>query len=301
MDDGGEQRGFRAMPGHSRARVWLWLLLIVVGGLTALYIHLHPYFRQRAAVRAIRAAGGEVELRGDVCANFLQSSWQWFVESIFGDRFLWRIYEAKIKTDESMQALRGINSLVVVWLDGQGISDRALDCLDLCPQIEGIAIQDTCITLDGLDRLKPLQKLRAMLLNGGNVNDQWLERLANNGVFQQLSSLQLTGCGIGDDSLRALQMSPVLEDLLLINTGVTDAGLKHIKEKSKIYNLDLEGTLITDGGLEILVDMKGLKNLNVSNTKVMREGVEKFCKTRPDCNVYSGYPDEPAAETLNLR
>jgi hypothetical protein len=41
------------------ARVWLWLLLAVGGGMSALYVHLHPYFRQRAAVRAIRAAGGD--------------------------------------------------------------------------------------------------------------------------------------------------------------------------------------------------------------------------------------------------
>jgi hypothetical protein len=266
MDDAGEHRGLRLLLGHAHARIWLWPLVIVVIVLLALYAHLHPYFRQRAAVRAIEAAGGRVNviLFPHEKNNMLLSPWNGLVKRIFGNQFYSWVADVTIKTDASMQSIGDLKYLLRLELVGNEISDKALECLESCPQIKGIQISDTRITVAGLKRLK-LRDLTELSLEGKEVDDQWLAELANNGVLRQLHKM------------------------VLYNSSITDKGLSHLKESDQLYSLSIYNASITDIGLEILVEVKELTRISIRNTKVTSDGVKKFHQARPDCRIVLDY------------
>ena len=78
-------------------------------------------------------------------------------------------------------------------------------------------------------------------------------------------------------------------DLLALNIadcGLTDSDVKELCKSETIEHLCLNENQITDDTIEHFEQMKNLKKLEIWWTNISKEGVERFRKNRPDCEVF---------------
>ena len=148
------------------------------------------------------------------------------------------------------------------WLEEHGDSSRA----------EFIRLQCELAELHKTWKLPAAQSRRRNALTKREQKllaahqSRWLEPLASiadridEAEFERgfLKKLRLTGIGVRDDHLAALQSVPELEDLGLDESGVTDTGMVHLKALLRLSHLTLSGTQVTVAGLKPL---RGLKHL----------------------------------------
>ncbi len=112
-----------------------------------------------------------------------------------------------------------------------------------------------------------------------------------------IRGLTFTGCGIGDDAVRALCALPKLERLwldgsaitdavlpdiarvpalnwlVLDNTGIGDAGVAALSGHARLHHLSLRGTEVGDACAPHIVSLACLSHLDVTGSAVTRDGV----------------------------
>jgi hypothetical protein len=120
MDDASEPLR-RWLPYHPHARIWVWLFIVLAGALMVLYAWLHPYFRQRAAIRTIEAAWGT--------------------------------------SDEMVEHLQYITALETVILDSPDATDAAVGNLGQCRHLKSVIVSNARIAGTALAALNQLEHL----------------------------------------------------------------------------------------------------------------------------------------------
>jgi hypothetical protein len=98
----------------------------------------------------------------------------------------------------------------------------------------------------GNERMKGFDEIRAVNLDGKEVTDSTLSRLAE---IRSLRWLSVNRTQITDAGLAQLKSLTLLETLMLDETHVTDAGLEHLNALSNLHELHLAGTDVTEAGI----------------------------------------------------
>jgi hypothetical protein len=134
----------------------------------------------------------------------------------------------------------------------------------------GLALSDA-----NLGRLAELTEVRALPLTGANLNDRRIDRpgnkLAERTELPDISKLR---------SLKNLEL------LDLSRTPVLPSALTALRELPKLRELRLGlANRIDDTAIETLISLKQVHSLHLGGSKVSSEGVERFRKERPDCQV----------------
>jgi serine/threonine protein kinase/Leucine-rich repeat (LRR) protein len=91
-----------------------------------------------------------------------------------------------------------------------------------------------------------------------------------------IRSVNLSGTGVSDDDLYALNDVPNLQDLSLARTRVTDDGLVHVRQLEGLWSLDLANTQISNEGLSHIERLTQLRDLNLTKTKVTDQGMARL-------------------------
>ena len=130
-----------------------------------------------------------------------------------------------------------------------------------------------------LKAIQDLGQVRSLWLNGPDITDQALSRLA---AASNLSKLNLNDTRITYEGLRHLKGLTELNELNLSGTSLTDAGLEHLRGLAELRELNLSGTSITDEGLEHLTD---IRYLILRDTGVTIRGVSRFLDKAPGADI----------------
>lgn len=121
-----------------------------------------------------------------------------------------------------------------------------------------------------LERISAIEHVTTLGLSGSTaLTDEGLRSLAR---MPRLSTLDASGCGIGD---RALEIMPELrsvERLELAGTRITDAGVAHLRGCSRLEYVNLSGTATGDGAVEALAGIPALSHFK-SGTAVTDGGL----------------------------
>ena len=153
-------------------------------------------------------------------------------------------------TDSDLAPWEQRSGLVVLRLDGTGLTDAALVNVANHQQLVSLFVPDLAVKGTGLQTLKGLNKLR--VLN--------LER-------SQLS----------ESSLSHLPRLPLLTELDLSRVRVPVAGLQPLAAWTQLETLNLSGSNLTNEGLQLLAPLKAtLQSLEVANTEVTEEASVAF-------------------------
>jgi len=158
-------------------------------------------------------------------------------------------FEGTNVTDDHIQKLAGIKSLVELHLNNTPITDEGLSHLAGLRELEWLSLENTAIGDAGLAHLRSMKKLGTLYVGRTRVTDAGLKNLEE---MDALEELDLSYTNISDAGLARLRDLP-LQYLWLDGTQITDAGLVHFKQGMKeLFSLDLWETKVTKTGLEQL-------------------------------------------------
>ncbi len=122
----------------------------------------------------------------------------------------------------------------------------------------------------------------------------WVRQILGEDIFDRVRTVQLFA-NVADKDLALLRKCRKLDALFLNETLVTDAGIDNILACRNLQILDLDNTHITDRGLLRLAALQ-LNAVSIAGTQVSAEGVAKFQRIAPLCEVYRGFPVKIAEE-----
>jgi hypothetical protein len=171
-----------------------------------------------------------------------------------------------------LTALQGLESLRMLYLEGEGVSDDGLANLKGLRSLEKLVFSiGTKVTDRGLVHIVGLKSLQDLRLGWSSVTDAGLAQIKE---LTALRSLGLSWCQITDAGLAHIQRLGALQRLSLEDTAVTDAGLAHLEDMKALQWLDLSNTEVTDGGMVHLHGLEEIRWLNLRGTKVTGAGLE---------------------------
>jgi hypothetical protein len=116
-------------------------------------------------------------------------------------------------------------------------------------------------------------------LDGKQINEQSFN--------PKLFRFTFTGDKVADGSVARLRNIRLLDLTTSLKPGAdaSDGLFYDLKGLSRLAEVDVSNSEITDITLEKLSPLKGLRKLNVRGTRVTDDGVRKFRKAVPECEV----------------
>lgn len=203
---------------------------------------------------------------------------------------LGRIYKIRCSTGGSqlLRSMAGLKSVRVLDLEFADITDDDLAYVATLTGLESLNVAWTPITDDGLRWIKGLTNLKRLELYNTQVSNNGLSSLSK---LKRLEYLSLEGTQVTDKGLNQFTGFPALAELHLNRLPITDIGLAHLSDMKRLRELELNGTDVSDAGLVHLASL-GLLRLDLYRTRVTAQGVERLCRSRPECNIHFS-PSDP--------
>ncbi len=198
--------------------------------------------------------------------------------------------------DDGIAHLEKLGALRRLDLSGNvHLTDVALVRLEVCPNIEYLALRDGAYTGKGIAAIQKLSELRAIDLRGcvqigatglaGLVASPRLESLKVGGAqiddlglkpigrITSLTDLTIEDAGITDTGLAALHALDLTSLSLARCFGITDAGLAELAAFSHLQRLALRDLAITGPGLAVLSRFPDLRQLGLNETMIDDEAM----------------------------
>lgn len=182
--------------------------------------------------------------------------------------------------------------------------DRAL--LRRLHDLEGLHLYDLGTSDSDIESLNPNWKMKWLYIPGHDVSDRSVAAL--DAYQNSLLVLDLSHSQISDESIRRFRMFPLLRGLMLANTRISDEAVSHLIEFPSLVLLDISGTQVTAAGLHRLQEFSQLTKLklrdlpvddnilaelsklplvelDLRDTPVTTDGVQRYRRSHPDCDV----------------
>jgi internalin A len=226
-------------------------------------------------------------------------------------------------TDTSMEYIGDLKKLRSLDVSFTQISTPGLDYLAELTELEELMLGGNKLSGAGLTVLSTLPKLKKLSLKGSQRRNsgywsvsltdadmellgslkqlEWLEvggslrspmsALSDLGIsklaaLKELRVLDISQTRIGSAGLEPLASLPKLQRVSLWRAKrIDDRAAKHLARMRSLETLDLAETNVTDATLDELAALQNLRHLYLSGTKVTPEGVERFRRALPACEV----------------
>jgi hypothetical protein len=234
---------------------------------------------QRAAVTAIRQAGGVVQFDYQripgktadpddygINTKLPVPGPEWLRNRIGDDYFRTPI----IVAFDERQVTSEVFSQIASFSELNSLNVSALNA-------DSLHLNDS-----DLIAFKNLRELRAVRLDHVTIDGFGLRFLAN---ANHLRWLYISSAPITDAGMEQISKLETLETLDVIDARITDAGLRHLQSLRKLNNLVLSRNDITDAGLQYLKGLKSLKMLILYETEVTKGGIDDLQQSLPNTEI----------------
>jgi hypothetical protein len=167
--------------------------------------------------------------------------------------------------------------------------------------IRELDLSATCVTGDGLPRLKGLDRLESLDLGTIPLDDAGLARLApvtglkrlkiagyhgelmgpglsHLARLKRLSELVIGGFALNDMTLSHLQRVDSLESLTVVSGKIAGPGLAALKRLPRLRSLNLKGLMIDDDGAAYIAALTNLEALDLGGSAVGDAGAAHLAK-----------------------
>ncbi|MCC7476541.1 MAG: hypothetical protein IT425_14210 [Pirellulales bacterium] len=129
-------------------------------------------------------------------------------------------------------------------------------------------------------------------LRGCKVDDQSLGSLAG---LRYVEVLQLDRTLITDDGLSAFLSMPHLRELHLRYTPITDRAAPLLAQLQNLKSVHLTGTKLTDLAVKDLSKLRNLETLFIRWTRITDPAAAQLAANLPDCAVYHHSLSQPTS------
>lgn len=191
------------------------MLMVPVLGIPSAWLarEMEQARQQREAIDAIEERDGQVHFDKHDHDSLISTCAMPLLGRTFFDDV--KKVEWEIPSDDDLAYLKPLSNLkeLNVWIDGTGLTDTGLECLEGMTQLHDLSLSDTHVTGAGLSHLK---------------------RLA------QLKQLKVSYNGLTDGDAKYLMELKQLEELYLYGTKITEEGLTELRSA-------LPGCIVNDG------------------------------------------------------
>ncbi|GMU22828.1 MAG: hypothetical protein AMXMBFR13_29120 [Phycisphaerae bacterium] len=117
-------------------------------------------------------------------------------------------------------------------------------------------------------------------------------------VLEQIESLSLSRCRVGDETMALLAGAPHLRRLDLRASQVTDAGVAALARAVSLRELVLTGTRLSDEAVKHLLSTPNLRRVYLWKSGLGPDAVSRLRRQRPDLHVDAG--DTPLATSIEV-
>lgn len=169
-------------------------------------------------------------------------------------------------------------------------TDEAIAWLPSFPRLRVLLLQGNQISDESMTHLAALKSLECLMMWDANgVSDIGTAHLHG---LKHLKYIHLSEAKITDRSLEMFSKMPQLEELSLQFNAFSDAGVSELSSMRNLTKLWVCGAKgrrnsITDASLVALSRLPKLTALGVQNTDVSANGVDKFKRALPGCQIHS--------------
>lgn len=153
------------------------------------------------------------------------------------------------------------------------IDDETVKHLRACPRLTALTLGQREITPAELQSLSAWKSLRKLTMIHAQLSNEALGAIAK---LESVEELHLMDCGLTDDRLKHLRVSPELTYLALERNEIDGPGLEHLV-KLNLKSLGLEYNNINDATLPHLSQLVSLERLALS-----------YCRGITDQGIRSG-------------
>ncbi len=269
------------------------MFLVVTAICVWLAAHVRAANRQRAAVAAIRAAGGdcyydyELEV-DDPFAEPAPPGPAWLRERLGIDHLasITTVYVRRhAQLARLLPHLCKLPKLATLEIEFNGqppLSDADVAQVRRFTSLTKFSISAATETESLVAAAACLPHLETLEVWSGALSVNGLRQI---GRMTALRSLSLSNTRFGDDGLTHIARLTGVAELDLEDTDITDAGLRQLRGLKSLRKLRLAFNEITDTGLKHVSALTELRELNIIETKVTDEGVAWLQAALPNCRV----------------
>jgi hypothetical protein len=180
-----------------------------------------------------------------------------------------------------------------IVLDGSQVTDKGLDSILDCTNVEYLHVQNTGITDEGLKKLAGFKKLSYLALDKTKVTGPGLEALAG----LPIKHIALDGCELTEEAFKAFGKISTLEELWLSNTKFQNDWLKHIAGLQNLKELTCRQTAFDDTAAQHLMKLPKLRSLSIGDTQLGDKGFQELVKI-PSLESLSGARDTKVSSAV---
>jgi internalin A len=198
-----------------------------------------------------------------------------------------------------LEYLAELTELEEVMLGGNKITGAGLSVLSTLPNLKKLSLKGSqrrnsgywSVSLTDVDMelLGSLKQLEWLDIGGSErspmnaLSDLGIGKLAG---LKNLRVLDISQTRVSNAGLAPLAELPKLERLSLWRARrIDDRAAEHLVRMRSLQTLDLAETNVTDATLRQLASLENLRHLYLAGAKVTPEGVERFKRERPECEV----------------
>jgi hypothetical protein len=160
-----------------------------------------------------------------------------------------------------------------VFLSGSDKCDDVLEKLKYFPELKGVNIYQSKVSLLLYNNLKYLHNLETLRLDEVPFTDAEMIYIKD---MKTLEELYLYNTSITNEGLKNIKDLKNLKKLGLSNPNITDEGLIYLTSLDNLVLLYLGETKISDKGLIYLSGKKSLRTLDLHSTYVTVDGLLKI-------------------------
>ncbi len=173
-------------------------------------------------------------------------------------------------TDDELQYIAKIKSLVDLNISRNKISNRGIAYLANHPAIGSLTLSDTLVDDLCIDTIRTIPGLRHLDIEDTQLSDIGLKGLRNS----PLSSLSIGSTKVTDAGMQFIAEMPGLQGLYLEHLNLTDEGLRHLA-RLPLSRLSVDSQAnFDDSSLQLIVNsFPNLTVLLLSETKVTGRGL----------------------------
>lgn len=140
------------------------------------------------------------------------------------------------------------------------IDDETVKHLQACRRLSQLTLGNREITADEVRRLSALKSLRKLVLTCAKLSNEALEAVSS---LEAVQSVELIDCGLTDEHLKHLHLSPMLIELALPRNEIDGPGLAHLA-KFRFKTLGLEFNNVRDETLKDVAQLKNVEDVRLS-------------------------------------
>lgn len=182
-------------------------------------------------------------------------------------------------TSNCLETIKSLPRLRCLRLGETNVDDDGLKIIGQMSALEYLDLEETRITVKGLQQLRNLVALKDLNLDGIKLNDEKCSFLES---MESLEKIDLTKTGTGNSVLATLASVPRLTTLRILGMEIDGRSLSSLSKLQNLRSLDLSGNTLGHEDISRLLLFTNLVRLNIDHSPISDSDIQRIRDAHPN-------------------